>query len=99
MAEQRQDRTPRKNGRPPQPGNGGMRFGRGLFGWVLFIGLAVMLFFVLNSKQKSLQDIPLSDFLTQADNGNVANISIDQEVIKVTLRTAQQFSANTPPTT
>src|SRR5438045_3912501 len=44
MSEQRQDRQPRKNGRPQPPNGGGMKFGRGLFGWVLFIGLAVIFF-------------------------------------------------------
>ena len=33
MAEQRPDRPQRKGARPGGPGNGGLRFGRGLFGW------------------------------------------------------------------
>ena len=102
MSEQRQDRTPRKNGRPPQPGNGGgggMRFGRGLFGWVLFIGLAVMLFFVLNSKQKSQQDISMNELEIQAGNKNVAEMSIDGETIKGTLRLPMQIGKSTGPVT
>ena len=44
MAEQRPERPQRKGARPGGPANNGLRFGRGLFGWVLFIGLAIMLF-------------------------------------------------------
>jgi hypothetical protein len=50
MAEQRPDRPQRKGPRPGGNANG-LRFGRGLFGWVLFIGLAIMLFMLLNSRQ------------------------------------------------
>src|SRR4051812_33296675 len=84
MSEQRPDRPARKNGRP-QPGganNGGMRFGRGLFGWVLFIGLAVMLFFVLQSKNKSSTDVSMSELETQANNQNISELVIDGETIK-----------------
>ena len=41
MAEQRPEKPARKLPRPNGGPNGGMRVGRGLFGWVLFIGLAV----------------------------------------------------------
>src|SRR5258706_8280826 len=108
MSEQhRPERPPRKNGRP-QPGpngggagggaGGGMRFGRGLFGWVLFIGLAVMLFIVLQTNKKAAQDIPLSEFLALADNGKVAKISIEQEVIRGEFSQPQQVNSNLPPT-
>ncbi len=88
MSEQRpQDRPPRKNGRP-QPGgpggpnNGGMRFGRGLFGWVLFIGLAVMLFIVLQSNKKNATEVSMSELETQAKNQNVAELVVDGEVVR-----------------
>src|SRR6478735_1478148 len=99
MSEQRQDRPNRKNGRP-QPGgggagnNGGMRFGRGLFGWVLFIGLAVMLFIVLQSKNKSAQDISMSELEQQANAGNVAEFVVDGETVKGTLVKAIQVGNN-----
>jgi cell division protease FtsH len=83
--QQRQDRNPqRKNGGRPGPNNGGggMRFGRGLFGWVLFIGLAVMLFIVLQSKNKSQQDISMSELETQAAAGNVAEFIVDGETVR-----------------
>ncbi|MEZ0268119.1 MAG: AAA family ATPase, partial [Phycisphaerae bacterium] len=83
MSEQRPDRTPRKpNGRPTPPPNGGMRMGRGLFGWVLFIALAVMLFIVLQGTRKQAQDISMTELMVQAKNGNIAKLVIDENVIK-----------------
>ena len=100
MAEQKQDRPPRKNGRS-QPGNngpggggGGMRFGRGLFGWVLFIGLAVMLFIVLQSNKKSASDVTMSELETQANNNNVAELVIDNETVRGKFKNPQQIGTN-----
>src|SRR5688572_8683054 len=91
MSEQRPERGPRKNGRPTPGGpNGGMRFGRGLFGWVLFIGLAVMLFIVLNSKSRSATDIPLTEMEVQATNGNIKALTIDDHVVRADLVTGIQ---------
>jgi cell division protease FtsH len=63
MSEQRPERPQRKNGRPTGPNNG-LRFGsqRGLFGWVLFIALAVLLFMLLNKSSQTHQTIAVSDF-------------------------------------
>ncbi|HZN65287.1 MAG TPA: ATP-dependent zinc metalloprotease FtsH, partial [Tepidisphaeraceae bacterium] len=66
MAEQRPDRPQRKGGRPGGP-NGGLRFGRGLFGWVLFIGLAIMLFMLLSKQGSHVKPIPLSEFMNVVD--------------------------------
>src|SRR3954463_9268834 len=92
--QQRQDRPPRKNGRPQQPGNGGMRFGRGLFGWVLFIGLAVMLFIVLQTNKKSQQDITMNELDTQAHNNNVAELVIDDYTLRGKFKQPVQIGAN-----
>ncbi len=51
----------RKAPQPPFP-NGPMRFGRGLFGWVLFVALAIMLVVMFNQHNKSSTLIPLSAF-------------------------------------
>src|SRR5258706_15064508 len=89
--QQRPERPPRKNGRPQPggpnggaggPGGGGMRFGRGLFGWVLFIGLAVMLFIVLQSNKKSASEVSIRELDTQADNQNIAELVVDNEVVR-----------------
>src|SRR4051795_1084218 len=62
MAEQRPERPQRKGPRPGGSANGGLRFGRGLFGWVLFIGLAIMLFMLLNAKASSTKNLAWSEF-------------------------------------
>ena len=73
MAEQRPERPIRKPNRPGDPngsnGNsnggpngGGMRFSRGIFGWMLFIALAMLLVWLLNVKSKPSQRIPLNEF-------------------------------------
>jgi cell division protease FtsH len=59
-----------------------MRFGRGLFGWVLFIGLAVMLFIVLQSNKKNATEVSMSELETQAKNQNVAELVVDGEVVR-----------------
>src|SRR4051812_14272586 len=62
MSEQRPDRPARKPGRPG-PGNGSFRFRNGLLGWLLFIGLAVMLVILVRNKQNpTATEIPSSEF-------------------------------------
>src|SRR5437870_7764368 len=80
MPEQRPDhKSPRKNGRPPVPP--GMKFGRGIFGWALFIGLAVMLFVFLKNTQGGTYDVAWSDFQAQLLANNVKEIKLDTDEI------------------
>ena len=44
-----------------------MKFGRGLFGWVLFVALAGMLIFLLAKKNPELTPIPFGNFLTMME--------------------------------
>jgi cell division protease FtsH len=84
MSEQRPpDRQPnRKNGnRTPAGSNGGMRFGKGLFGWVLFIALAVMLFMLLQKGTTQYAQIPLSEFTSRLESDKVAKLTIDSDKI------------------
>src|SRR5436190_24063271 len=82
MSEQRPDRQPRgKNGSRPPVGNGGLRFGRGLFGWVLFVALAVMLFMLLNKSQTQYARIALSDFWSRLEGDKVATLTIEQDKV------------------
>ena len=67
MAEQRPDRPQRKGGRPGGPANNGLRFGRGLMGWVLFIGLAIMLFMLLNQGPRGAKSLAWSEFYRVLD--------------------------------
>jgi len=89
MSEQRPDRPGgnRKNGggggngsRQPN-GNSGLRFGRGLFGWVLFIALAVMLFMLLNKGSTQYASIPLSEFWSRLDQDRVKTLTIETDKI------------------
>ena len=70
---QRPDRPPRKNGRPSAPG---VRFGRGIFGWVLFILLAVMLFVLVQGKNREAQKIDAGTFWTYFNNNQVKELTI-----------------------
>src|SRR5438105_1055386 len=80
MAEQKPERPSRKPGRAAPP-NGGMRFGRGLFGWVLFIGLAIMLFMLLNNTKPGKYLVSLSDFQTALRDDKVKSITIEGDEI------------------
>ena len=89
MAEQRPDRTPRKNGRPTPgtgPNGGGLKLGRGLFGWVLFIGLCVMLFVILTQKNRNSTNVDISELRTQLKAGNVVKVTIDGDTLRGTFR-------------
>ena len=78
MSEQRPERPNRKAPRPGAPGaNGGLKFGRGVFGWLLFIGLAVMLFMLLSQNNQNYRDVKLSDFQNQLERGKVQDMVID----------------------
>src|SRR5436853_2521471 len=78
MAEQRPDRPGRKVPRQPGTPNGGMRVGRGLFGWVLFIGLAIMLVMLLNMNKNKVTRIPISEFEKALETGTqVQSVTIE----------------------
>jgi cell division protease FtsH len=59
-----------------------MRFGRGLLGWVLFIGLAIMLFILVNKNNSSQTLIPLSEFELALKNDEVQSATIDGDEIR-----------------
>src|SRR5262245_23565024 len=74
----------KKNGRPPGGagnGGGGMRFGRGVFGWVLFIGLAVMLFVFLQKGSRNYTTIDLSLFWNELNNGKIKEVTIEADEV------------------
>ena len=93
MSEQRPDRpqqTPpgsggggggnKKNGRTPVV-NSRIPFGRGFFGWFLFIALAVMLFMLLNKNSTSYANVPLSEFVSRLETDHVRTLTIDGDKI------------------
>jgi len=55
---------------------------RNLFGWVLFIGLAVLLFVVLQGNRSASVEVSLSEFTDQLSNGNVSEVVIDGDSLR-----------------
>jgi cell division protease FtsH len=80
MSEQNGEKPQRRGTRQPN-GNGGMRFGRGLFGWVLFIGLAVMLFLLISNKSKAYHPIDTSTFWSKLADGRVRTLTIEGDEV------------------
>jgi cell division protease FtsH len=58
-----------------------MRFGRGVFGWVLFVGLAIMLFMLLNNNRRSYHEIPWSTFETKLKEDQVKTLTVEGDEI------------------
>ncbi|MEA2708125.1 MAG: cell division protease FtsH [Phycisphaerales bacterium] len=103
MSEQRPDRQGgnRKNGSGggsnggrPANGNSGLRFGRGLFGWVLFVALAVMLFMLLNKSSTQYASIPLSEFYSRLKDDKVKTLTIESDKILGEFRTEEVIPVN-----
>ncbi len=78
MAEQRPDKTPPKRPRPGLPNNT-IKFGRGLFGWVLFVALAFMLVYLVVQNKKDYTVIPFGEFMAQVDANQVQTLTIEGE--------------------
>lgn len=57
------------------------RLGRGIFGWVLFIGLAIMLFLLLRQQRTNTQDISLSEFKDSLVAGKVRTVTVESDQI------------------
>src|SRR6185437_12782979 len=85
MAEQRPERPPQKRPRPGLP-NGGMKFGRGLAGWVLFVTLAIVLIYVVSQKKAESTTIPFGEFLAMVDQGQVESLVVEGDTFTGKLR-------------
>ncbi len=86
---------PRKPGQG-RPGNGpgGVRVGRGLFGWVLFICLAFTLFVLLNHGGRGSEEISFSTFMNQVKSHNVLTVQAEGDEISGKLRQSQPVGEN-----
>src|SRR4051812_48385791 len=80
MAEQRPERPNRKPGRPGA-GNGAFRFRNGLLGWLLFIGLAVMLVMLVQHSKTGVTTIPANEFFLKLDAQKVSAITVEEPEI------------------
>ncbi len=95
MSDSQDTKTP--NGRRQRtPSNGGMRFGRGVFGWVLFIGVAILLFLYLNQQNRAVQDIDLATFYDKLDNNKINDIKIVGEDVYGSLRKEEPVADGRP---
>jgi cell division protease FtsH len=81
MADQKPENTPRKTNRAQPAPNGGMRFSRGVFGWVLFVVLAIMLFMLLSQGKKNEQKVAIGNFTTWLKEGKVLSVTIETDEI------------------
>jgi cell division protease FtsH len=100
--QQKPERPSRKTPRPGGTGNGtggtnGLKFGRGVFGWLLFIGLAVMLFMLLQGQGTTYRELSLSDLMNQLENGQVSDMVIDGSEVTGTLN--REFVGQSGPFT
>ena len=59
-----------------------MKFGRGVFGWILFISLACLLVYMLSNRQADTVTIPYGEFLSQMTNNNVASLTVEGDDFK-----------------
>jgi cell division protease FtsH len=92
MSEQRPDRPNNKRNRPTLA-NGGMKFGRGLMGWLLFVAAAILLFVYLKQAGAgSTQPISISAFYQQVDNHNIERVAIDGDELSGKLKEAKAIN-------
>ncbi|MDB5328530.1 MAG: ftsH, partial [Phycisphaerales bacterium] len=97
MSEPQDSKNTSPNGRRQRtPTNGGMRFGRGVFGWVLFIGVAILLFLYLNQQGRTVQDIDIRTYYEKQDSNQNAEERIVGEEVQGSLRKEEPAAADRP---
>src|SRR5436305_5104713 len=80
MAEQKPEKSGSKRGRGGT-GNGGMRFGRGLFGWVLFVALVVAFVYALRLGHPDYKPIAVNQFMKAVEDGKIATLTVTGDEI------------------
>jgi cell division protease FtsH len=104
MSEQRPERPGSKRNRPAL-GTGGMKFGRGLLGWLLFVAVAALLFVWLKQASPGPTNISLSDFYREVHATNIEKMTIDETDVEGKFNTERvinnqkvsNFRVNIPP--
>jgi cell division protease FtsH len=96
MSDQQPSQPPQRPGRKPgrntPPNPGGVRFGRGAFGWVLFIGLAIMLFVLLQKGRGGATPIRADEFDTRFKAGLVKELTIEGDSVTGLFRDKQNIN-------
>jgi cell division protease FtsH len=80
MAEQRPDRQQRKPNRPGAS-PAGLKF-RGLFGWFLFIALAIMFVILVRNGNKQYDPVKWTTFANAFENGQVKSLELEGDTVK-----------------
>jgi len=75
----------------PNGGNG-MKFGRGLFGWVFFIAMAILLVMLLYTKNHTSTPIQLTELYHEFDRHNVDSVIIEGDTIRGSFKASTQVS-------
>jgi ATP-dependent Zn protease len=68
------------------------RSGRKLLGWLIFVGVALMVFALLRQSNSQHTTISLSDFYAQMTSGNVAKVVIDEDRIEGDFKSPARLS-------
>lgn len=89
------DRNARKTPRNQSPNNpNGMKVGRGMFGWILFGGLLVMLYMLLNSRNARTNEIPISNFWQALEENKVLVVTIEGDQLTGKLKEPMSIGLN-----
>ena len=86
---------PGGDGGPPRPP---VRMSRGTFSWVIIVGLALMFLVMLNQSMRKAYKVPISQFWTHVENGDVAKVVIKENLITGEFREGRT-PATAPPDT
>ncbi|MGN6727762.1 MAG: ATP-dependent zinc metalloprotease FtsH [Tepidisphaeraceae bacterium] len=89
------DKTPGR--RPRTPANNGMRFGRGLFGWMLFLAVVVLLFLYVSTQSKGQSEVGINTFYTKLDEGEVSDVKIIGDDVTGTFNPPYKPTDGKPP--
>ncbi|MFQ5491997.1 MAG: ATP-dependent zinc metalloprotease FtsH, partial [Phycisphaerae bacterium] len=73
-----------------------MKMSRGLFSWLIFIGLALMLLVMLNGPARSAKRISIDEFYTHLDNGEIKELVLREEALTGTLNPTQGSPTESP---
>jgi ATP-dependent Zn protease len=63
----------------PPPDRRGVKFGMSIFGWVLLIGLAIMLFVMSRQQYVGTTDISLSEFKDSLQAGKIRSVTVSSD--------------------
>ncbi|HUW82495.1 MAG TPA: ATP-dependent zinc metalloprotease FtsH [Phycisphaerae bacterium] len=65
----------------PSPPQGPMRLSRGVLGWIVFIGCALLLVMLLTSNMQKRRQLTFNEFLTYVKNDQLESVQIKEDLI------------------